>query len=151
MANERGNAADPTESGRTGDWAVLVRYEMIPDCIKRAGVTATPDGPSRPGVGERGAEAPEPVFAGFGVDKRPETVENRGPLWTSGPSRHRQTLGSTWIKSGSGAWLRGPSRAVHRDIHRPDHESAIRLHRHARLVHCGRPHGDEGLSTASTP
>jgi hypothetical protein len=43
------------------------------------------------------------------------------------------------------------SRAIHRGIHRPGHESSIHVHREARLVHRGRPHGDEEPSTASTP
>jgi len=85
------------------------------------------------------------------VDKGPDSVDNRDPLWTVRPAGARRDGRPTWTTpTTSGDPLR-PTRGCppHHPPRRPDRAQAV--HRATSIVHHGRQHGHEAPSTASTP
>jgi len=85
------------------------------------------------------------------VDKRPESVENRGRLWTSAPPRRRE-LDARRGRSDRRIRVRSVGRRpVHRRVHRAVPDSAIGVHLVGPVIHRAPPHAHEASSTASTP
>jgi hypothetical protein len=102
------------------------------------------------GSAELGNPPDETGFDAVRVDKGPDSVDNRDPLWTGGHVWARRRRRNVDDSRRTSKVVAGPSGCPPRRPPRPPIRAGV-VHGMARVVHRHRQHADEEASTASTP